>query len=161
MLIAAQPGHAFSAVGAGFFHYEVAETIAIDAATRDRYKQLLSLALAATACGILKRAKKEAVSYALARKQFGQPIARFQAIQWMIADIETDLLAGELLLNAACIDAKASDRALFFGARAAQRACDAALQVHGGYGYTTDYPIERFLRAAQTIWAWQRSFGFS
>jgi butyryl-CoA dehydrogenase len=93
------------------------------------------------------------VAYAKERKQFGQAIANFQAIQFMLADSATELDAARLLVRRAAwmqdngqrITREASVAKLF-AARVAMRACDRAIQVHGGYGYTREFPVERALR---------------
>ncbi len=94
--------------------------------------------------------------YALERKQFEQPIANFQAIQWKIADSYTELEAARLLLmNAACKKeqgrafAKEASMAKLYATEAANRACYEAVQILGGYGYTRDFPVERFARDAR------------
>jgi len=97
-----------------------------------------------------------ATNYALERSQFGKPIAEFQAIQWKIADRYTDLEAARLLLlNAAHKKeqrrsfAKEASMAKVFATEAANKACYDALQILGGYGYTRDYPVERYARDAR------------
>lgn len=107
----------------------------------------LGLGLAAMDC---------ATGYALERTQFGQKIANFQAIQWKIADAYTDLEAARLLLMSAAFKkeqgksfAKEASMAKVFATEAANRACYEAVQMLGGYGYTRDYPVERFARDAR------------
>jgi hypothetical protein len=104
----------------------------------------LGVGLAATEC---------AIRYALERKQFGQKLADFQAIQWKVADACTELEAARLLLmNAAFLKeqgrpfARAASMAKLFATESANRACYEALQIHGGYGYTADFPVERYVR---------------
>ena len=104
----------------------------------------LGVGLAATEC---------AIRYALERKQFGQKLADFQATQWKIADACTELEAARLLLmNAAFLKeqgrpfARAASMAKLFATESANRACYEALQIHGGYGYTADFPVERYAR---------------
>jgi alkylation response protein AidB-like acyl-CoA dehydrogenase len=94
--------------------------------------------------------------YALERKQFDQPIANFQAIQWKIADSYTELEAARLLLmNAACKKeqgksfAKEASMAKMYATESANRACYEAIQILGGYGYTQDFPVERYARDAR------------
>lgn len=111
---------------------------------------------AALAVGLARAALDAASRYALERKQFGKPIADFQGIQWHIADSATELDAARLLTWRAAI---ALDRgasavaesamAKAFAADAAMRICDRAIQVHGGYGYTREYLVERFWRDAK------------
>jgi alkylation response protein AidB-like acyl-CoA dehydrogenase len=112
------------------------------------------IGIASQAIGIATAAHNEAVSYANDRKQFGKPISRFQAIQWMIADNATELDAARLLaLRAAQMkergEATFSRQAAIakvFASEAAWQACDRALQIHGGYGYVRDFAVERHLR---------------
>ena len=97
-----------------------------------------------------------ATKYALERSQFGKPISQFQATQWKIADRYTELEAARLLLlNAAYKKeqgrsfAKEASMAKVFATEAANRACYDAVQILGGYGYTRDYPVERYARDAR------------
>ena len=94
-----------------------------------------------------------AIAYAKDRQAFGKPIAEFQAIQWKLADARTELDAAELLIRRA---AWLCDRGQPYGVEAAMaklwaseaatRACNDALQIHGGYGYTREFDVERHLR---------------
>jgi len=111
----------------------------------------IGIASLAIGCGMA--ASEYAVGYARERKQFGAPISTFQAIQWMIADSATELDAARLLvLRAAWL--KEQDRgftreasmAKLFASEKAYTACDRAIQVLGGYGYTREFPVERHLR---------------
>jgi alkylation response protein AidB-like acyl-CoA dehydrogenase len=97
-----------------------------------------------------------ATSYASQRVQFGQKISSFQALQWKIADAYTELEAARLLLmNAAHRKesgksfAKEASMAKMFATDAANRACYSAVQMLGGYGYTSDFPVERYARDAR------------
>ena len=106
--------------------------------------------------GVGLAAMDHAARYGTERVQFGQKISNFQAIQWMIADAYTELEAARLLLmNAACRKeqgrsfAKEASMAKLFATEAANRACYQAMQMLGGYGYTKDYPIERYARDAR------------
>ncbi|ORJ56075.1 acyl-CoA dehydrogenase family protein [Geothermobacter hydrogeniphilus] len=97
-----------------------------------------------------------ATRYALERKQFGHKLADFQAIQWKIADTFTELEAARLLLMNAAFQkeqgrsyARAASMAKLFASESANRACYEALQIHGGYGYTSDFPVERYARDAR------------
>jgi alkylation response protein AidB-like acyl-CoA dehydrogenase len=112
------------------------------------------LNIGACSLGGAQRCLDEAVNYTKERKQFGQPIADFQAIQFMLADMETELEAARYLLYvaAAKVTANAPDKTRF-AAMAKRLATDTgsavvdrALQLHGGYGYLMDYPVERFWR---------------
>lgn len=106
--------------------------------------------------GIGQAAIEAAARYALERKQFGQPIGDFQAIQWKIADATTELEAARLLLmNAAFFKEqgrsylKEASMAKLFATEAANRVCYEALQIFGGYGYTAEFPVERYSRDAR------------
>jgi alkylation response protein AidB-like acyl-CoA dehydrogenase len=105
------------------------------------------------ALGIGLAAMDYATRYAQQRIQFDQKITKFQAIQWMIADSYTELEAARLLLmQAACREeqghsfTKEAAMAKMFATEAANRACYAALQMAGGYGYSSDFPLERYAR---------------
>ena len=112
------------------------------------------LNIGACSLGGAQRCLDEAVRYTKERKQFGQAIADFQNTQFMLADMETDLQAARMLLYAAAVKVteNAPDKTKF--AAMAKRLAtdngssivDRALQLHGGYGYLQDYPIERFWR---------------
>ncbi len=112
------------------------------------------LNIGACSLGGAQRCLDEAVNYTRERKQFGQPIADFQNTQFMLADMETELQAARMLLYAAAVKVteNAPDKTKF-AAMAKRLATDSgssivdrALQLHGGYGYLQDYPIERFWR---------------
>ncbi|HLO26116.1 MAG TPA: acyl-CoA dehydrogenase family protein, partial [Geobacteraceae bacterium] len=97
-----------------------------------------------------------ATRYSTERVQFGQKISNFQAIQWIIADSYTELEAARLLLMNAAFRkeqsksfAKEASMAKMFATEAANRACYKALQMLGGYGYTRDFPVERYARDAR------------
>ncbi len=118
------------------------------------------ISVAAQALGISEAAYEAALEYAKAREQFGQPIAKFQGIQWMLADMATRIEASRLLIYNAAL---AKDRAKGSGARYSKEAAmaklyasetaswvtDLAIQIHGGYGYVKDYPVERYYRDAR------------
>ncbi len=113
--------------------------------------------VAAQALGIAQGALELAVKYSRQRKQFDKPISSFQGIQWMIADMATEIEAARALVYscAKAIDAgdkdvgAASAMAKLFASDVAFRVCDNAIQIHGGYGYMKDYPIEKYLRDAK------------
>jgi alkylation response protein AidB-like acyl-CoA dehydrogenase len=114
------------------------------------------ISIASMALGLGHGALAMAVRYAKDRKQFGKPIAEFQAIQWMLADSKTELDAATLLTQRAAWLADQGKRhtveasmAKLFASEAASRACNRALQVHGGYGYTRQFNVERHLRDAK------------
>lgn len=97
-----------------------------------------------------------ATQYSTERAQFGQKISTFQAIQWMIADTYTELEAARLLLMNAAFKkeqgkpfAKEASMAKMYATEAANRACYKAVQMLGGYGYTVDFPVERYARDAR------------
>jgi alkylation response protein AidB-like acyl-CoA dehydrogenase len=111
------------------------------------------IGIGAWSVGIGRGALEEARTYALSRIQFGKPIAEFQAIKQMLADMATELEAARLLVwRAAWLQdckqrtTRESSVAKYYAARAAVRACNAAVQIHGGYGYTREFPVERYLR---------------
>jgi butyryl-CoA dehydrogenase len=111
------------------------------------------IGIAAQALGIARAGFEEAVAYAKERKAFGQPIANFQAIQFMLADMATELDAARLLtLRAAVAKDKGlrhsaeSAMAKLFASEMAERVTSKALQIHGGYGYVKDYDVERHWR---------------
>jgi len=114
------------------------------------------VAIAALAVGLAQGALDESVKYAKEREQFGKPIAQFQAIQWMIAEMATQINAARWLVYRGAwmedrglrFTKEASMAKLFASTMATQNALK-AIQVHGGYGYTKDYPVERFLRDAK------------
>ena len=114
------------------------------------------ISIAAMALGLGYGALEMAVTYAKDRKQFNQPIADFQAIQWMLADSKTELDAAQLLTYRAAWLAdqgrpytKEASMAKLYASEAATRVCNRALQVHGGYGYTREFAVERHLRDAK------------
>ena len=106
--------------------------------------------------GVGLAAMDYATRYVTERTQFGQKVSSFQAIQWMIADAYTELEAARLLLmNAAYRKesgksfAKEASMAKMYATEAANQACDKAIQMLGGYGYTRDFPVERYARDAR------------
>jgi alkylation response protein AidB-like acyl-CoA dehydrogenase len=109
--------------------------------------------IAALAYGIGRGAYEEALSYAKERKAFGKTIADFQAIQWMLADSFTELEASKALVYQACwmhanqmYAKKQSSMAKLYASEAAWRVCHRAVQIHGGYGYVNEYPVDRYYR---------------
>lgn len=112
--------------------------------------------IAALALGTAEGAYEAAVKYASARRQFGQVIASFQGIQFQLADMAMEIEAGwHLVYHAAWLAmhgkpyAKEAAMAKLFTSELAMRATIQAVQIHGGYGYTKDYPVERFMRDAK------------
>jgi butyryl-CoA dehydrogenase len=109
--------------------------------------------IGAMALGLAQAALDESVRYSKQRVQFGQPIAKFQAIQWMIADMATEIDAARLMIYraAALKDAgkpftKEAAMAKLYASEVAERAAFKAIQIHGGYGYSREYPVERIYR---------------
>jgi butyryl-CoA dehydrogenase len=114
------------------------------------------IGIAAQALGIAQAALDASVSYAKERVQFGKPIATLQAIQWMIADMATEIDAARLLVYraASCVDngrpySTEGAMAKLFASETATRVAGKAIQIHGGYGYTESYPVERNWRDAK------------
>ena len=110
-------------------------------------------AVGAMSVGIAQGALEESIMYAKQREQFGRPIGKFQAIQWMIADMATEVEAARLLVyHAAFLEdqnmqfTKEAAMAKLFASEIAMRATVKAMQIHGGYGYMKDRPLERFFR---------------
>ena len=111
------------------------------------------VAIAAMAVGLAQGAFEKAVAYAKERVQFGQPIAKFQAIQWMIADMATEIEAARLMVHRAAWLKEQGKRftkeaamAKLFATEMSERACHKAIQIHGGYGYVQEYEVERMYR---------------
>ena len=114
------------------------------------------ITVGAEAVGIAQAALDAAINYAKERQQFGQRIANFQAIQWMLADMATQIEAARMLTYyAADLQDKGlpfikeSAMAKLFASEVSSFVTNKALQIHGGYGYTKDYPLERYLRDAK------------
>jgi butyryl-CoA dehydrogenase len=123
------------------------------------YKQFLitldggRISIGAMAVGLAQGAFEAAVEYSKQRVQFGQPIAKFQAIQWMIADMATEIDAARLMVyRAAWLKdqgvryTREAAMAKLYASEAAERACFKAIQIHGGYGYMKEYDVERIYR---------------
>jgi len=111
------------------------------------------IGIAAQALGIARAALEEAVAYARERRAFGQPIARFQAIQFMLADMATELEAARLLVWQAAARKDQGHRhtaesamAKLFASEMCERVTSRALQIHGGYGYVKEFDVERHWR---------------
>jgi alkylation response protein AidB-like acyl-CoA dehydrogenase len=116
------------------------------------------IGIAAQAVGIAQACLDASRRYARQRRQFGRPIGSFQAIQWKLADMATEIAAARLLtLRAAArrdrglLHAPEASMAKLFASEAANRAAAAAAQIHGGYGYLQDFPVERYLRDARVL----------
>jgi alkylation response protein AidB-like acyl-CoA dehydrogenase len=111
------------------------------------------ISIAALAVGIAQGAYESAVKYAKEREQFGKPIAEFQAIQFKLADMATQIEAARLLMYRAAYlkdqgkkVTKESSMAKLYAGEISVRVCEEAIQIHGGYGYTKDYPPEKYWR---------------
>jgi alkylation response protein AidB-like acyl-CoA dehydrogenase len=114
------------------------------------------IGIAAQAVGIAQAALDTSLRYAQERCQFGQPIAQFQAIQWMLADMATRIDAARLLTHRAALKEDSGERctkeasmAKLFASEVSTWVCDQAIQIHGGYGYSREYPVERYYRDAR------------
>jgi butyryl-CoA dehydrogenase len=112
--------------------------------------------IGAMAVGIAQGALDDSIKYARTRTQFGKPIAEFEAIQWMLADMATEIDAARLLVyrgaqlkDRGMPSAMAASEAKLYAAETAMRAATKAIQIHGGYGYIKDYPVERYFRDAK------------
>jgi len=115
------------------------------------------IGIAAQSLGIAEAALAAASEYARGRTQFGQAIAGFQAVQWLLADMATEIEAARLLTyRAAFLKAEGQQRftreasmAKLFASEMGSRVASRAMQIHGGYGYLKDYPVERYFRDAR------------
>ena len=114
------------------------------------------ISIAALAVGLAQAALDAAVAYARTREQFGRPIGTYQGVAFKVADMATEIEAARALVwRAAWVKDQGRDfglaaaQAKLFASEVSSRATNAAIQVHGGYGYVTDYPVERFMRDAK------------
>ena len=114
------------------------------------------ISIGALALGISKGAYNASLKYSKEREQFGKPISHFQGISFKLADMATEIEASELLLHKAAYLKNKGERMTTIGAMAKMYASEAsvkianeAVQIHGGYGYTKDYPVEKFYRDAK------------
>lgn len=116
------------------------------------------VSIGALSVGLAQAALDEALKYAKERQTFGQPIAEHQAIRWMLADAETNINAARLMVYRAAFH-KAQDRpyakeaamAKLFATEMAEKVCRDAIQIHGGYGFCKEYPVERYYRDARVF----------
>ena len=116
------------------------------------------IGIAALAVGLAQGAYEAALRYAKERRQFGQPIAAFQAIQWKLADNATRIEAARLLTYRAAYlkdrgarTTRESSMAKLFASEIAVKAADDCVQIHGGYGFVKDYPAEKYFRDVKLV----------
>ena len=114
------------------------------------------IGIASQALGIAQAALDESVKYSKERVQFGKSLSKFQAIQWNLADMQTEIEASRMLVYRAAFlkdnkqpYSEAAAMAKLYAAETAMRATTKAVQLHGGYGYMRDYPVERLMRDAK------------
>jgi short-chain 2-methylacyl-CoA dehydrogenase len=130
----------------------------------DGFKQFMQIldggriAIAALAVGLAQACLDESLSYARQRRQFGQPIGAFQAIQFKLADMATEVeLARTMYYKAAWLHmqgqpyTREAAMAKLFASETAKRAADQAVQIHGGYGFMDEYPVSRYWRNVKAI----------
>ncbi|MNY41722.1 Acyl-CoA dehydrogenase [compost metagenome] len=128
----------------------------------DGFKQAMKvldggrISIAALSLGIAKGAFEAAKAYSKQRQQFGKPICDFQGISFKLADMATEIEAAELLIHQAAYKknvgekmTKESAMAKYFASEVAVRAANEAVQIFGGYGYTKDFPAEKYYRDAK------------
>jgi alkylation response protein AidB-like acyl-CoA dehydrogenase len=116
------------------------------------------IGIAALAVGLAQGAYEAALHYSKERRQFGQPIASFQAIQWKLADNATRIEAARLLTYRAAYlkdrgvrTTRESSMAKLFSSEIAVKAADDCVQIHGGYGFVKDYPAEKYFRDVKLV----------
>ena len=116
------------------------------------------IGIGALSVGLAQAAFEYTIDYAKERQAFGQPIASYEAIQWMLADAATEIESARLLVyRAAWLKAqghafiKEAAMAKLFASETAERVCRNAIQIHGGYGYSSEYPVERIYRDARLM----------
>ncbi|MGB8347257.1 MAG: acyl-CoA dehydrogenase family protein, partial [Ktedonobacteraceae bacterium] len=114
------------------------------------------IAIAALSVGLAQACLDEALNYARIRKQFGQPIGKFQAIQFKLADMDMEIeLARLMYYKAAWLHmqgkpfAREAAMAKLFASETAKRAADQAVQIHGGYGFMDEFPVSRYWRSVK------------
>jgi short-chain 2-methylacyl-CoA dehydrogenase len=128
----------------------------------DGFKQFMQtldagrIAIAALSVGLAQACLDEALSYAKERKQFGQPISKFQAIRFKLADMDTEIeLARLMYYKAAWLNMQGkpfrreASMAKLFASETAKRAADQAVQIHGGYGFMDEFPVSRYWRSVK------------
>ncbi|HSH35052.1 acyl-CoA dehydrogenase family protein, partial [Schnuerera sp.] len=114
------------------------------------------IGIAAQALGIAEGALEESIKYIKERQQFGRPLAKFQGLQWMVADMATEIEAAKLLVYKAAYHKanglpynKEAAMAKLCAANVSMNVTTKCVQLHGGYGFTKDYPVERMMRDAK------------
>ncbi len=114
------------------------------------------ISIGALSLGVAKGAYQAALQYSKERKQFGQPISSFQGISFKLAEMATEIEASELLLHKAAFDkiqgkniTKIGAMAKMYASEVCVKVASEAVQIHGGYGFTKDYPVEKFYRDAK------------
>ena len=114
------------------------------------------ITIGALSVGLARGALEASLRYSRERTAFGQPISEFQGLRWMFADMKTELEAARMLVHRAAHLAdtgqpytQEASMAKLFASEIATRACGKAVQIHGGYGYTREFPVERYLRDAK------------
>jgi alkylation response protein AidB-like acyl-CoA dehydrogenase len=114
------------------------------------------ISIGALAVGLAQAALDASIPYAQQREQFGRPIGSFQGVAFMVADMATEIEAArQLVYRAAWLKDQGRDyglaaaQAKLFASEVSSRATNSGIQIHGGYGYVTDYPVERFMRDAK------------
>jgi alkylation response protein AidB-like acyl-CoA dehydrogenase len=116
------------------------------------------LGIGAMALGLARAAHEYSITYAKGRKTFGEPISSRQAIQWMLAEAETEINAARLMVHrAAWLKQQGrpftmeAAQGKMFASEVAERVCRNAIQIHGGYGYSREYPVERLYRDVRLL----------
>ena len=116
------------------------------------------ISIGALAVGLAQSAMEDAIRYAKERQTFGKPIAEHQAIQWMLADAATEIQAARLMIYLAAFRkdqkrpfTKEASMGKLFATEMAERVCRNAIQIHGGYGYSREYPVELTYRDARLM----------
>ncbi|MEW6060652.1 MAG: acyl-CoA dehydrogenase family protein, partial [Bacteroidota bacterium] len=116
------------------------------------------IGIGALAVGLAQGAMEASIKYAKERKQFGKPIAEFQAIQFKLADMAMEIEAARLLVQKAAMMKDAGEdinlaaaQAKYFASEVATRVANEAVQIHGGYGFTKDFPVEKLYRDVKLL----------
>jgi alkylation response protein AidB-like acyl-CoA dehydrogenase len=116
------------------------------------------IGIGALSIGLAQAAMEYSIDYAKERLAFGQPIANYEAIQWMLADAATEIEAARMMIQRAAWlkqegrpYAKEAAMGKLFATEMAERVCRNAIQIHGGYGYSSEYPVERIYRDARLM----------